>query len=225
MKAPELIDQGYTSTCGMADAAMVLACLDAGAYAQAIKDLYLNGSAKVGDYNITPTGWLFQTSVSFNYYKRSGCPAADWILLSSLRDNENKIGYGGHLDKGSENIAGINFPSEVDGILTKMGFQTTSYMNPLVSGGGIHELKLIQSTFSAGTSKIIMLVNYKNMKESTTWSFMSNHYVVYAGGLVIDENQKTAQFKVWTWGGEATVNTTFESFRDNFYGELYIRKK
>jgi len=110
MSHPDLIDQGQTSTCGIAACVYILAKKDPNGYYNTVMDLWRNGKATYNGYDIKPDDHLFdmattdtdypyqsnkhQANKQISYSVSNGMNlnyTADYILLSSLRDSENDL--------------------------------------------------------------------------------------------------------------------------------------
>lgn len=224
------IDQKQSSTCGMAVCAMAFAKHDPDGYGKFARDLYFDGEAEYGNYVCTPDDNVFDTD--HNNFKNSGMSQSDWVVLGSMKDNTNwLIDYGDDWDNVPwvEQASGGTYPGEVASILKDMGFNILkSDMNPVISNHNVNALNDFDKANNEGKT-VIMLVNSSSMIYGEGPSSMSNHFIIYGGGLVIDRAAGMVSFKVWTWGNnpskqEGTWTMSISDFEANFYGSLIISK-
>ncbi len=225
MKDPKLINQENSNTCGPAAIGMALAKHDPQGYKDFVSDLYYNGQATYNNYSVKPDEQVLQTSAWDNMaWVQSQTAPADWVLLASIRDNENSmIDYGDEKILGWQEAAGgITFPSEVSSTLDKMGFDIksntflkTANLDPTIT------LQYIEAQQIAGNTTI-MLIDADLIGDNIGIVTYPDHYVVYAGNLTITNN--VVSFDIWTWGKTYQVSAPLSEFKRGFYGGITVGK-
>jgi hypothetical protein len=109
---PSKIHQRGSSLCGPASFLFCLATRHPTLYKQFIEDLYWNGTAKIGSFEVSP-------GEDCREYNPGGkIAAADWVGLASIRDSENAIF---DYDEVDDAFAGITLPHELAGWFRKSG--------------------------------------------------------------------------------------------------------
>jgi len=227
MKNPARIDQGYTNLCGMACCAMTMAKYDPEGYKAFMIDLNHNGEAQYKDYHLKVSRRI--ANMEKNYFRKGKIPASDWILLASMRNKGHLIfPYGGRMMEPYERWMGSNTPAAMRRILKRMEFEKAddnmSGFWP-VRKPALQTLENLDSAFKEGHTPIL-LINTR-MYSKGKFSLMSNHFVIYNGQFAYNAETNEVSFNVWTYGysNGKTIHCTPESFRNNYFGQILIKKK
>ncbi|RYD53155.1 MAG: hypothetical protein EOP52_03170 [Sphingobacteriales bacterium] len=222
-----LIDQGSTSLCGMANIFYILAKTNPSGYEQLALKLHQTGTATLNSYTIAPGEKEMYDVVPKKTPYPTRIPEIDWVVMASTRSKESNLGYSG---EAGQDFSAINYPS----ILVKLkkellGFgevvdKTSFFMNPtpLDKLDWIIEM---QKAYQEGYH-VSMLIDSDMLSDSPTRfaNFTRWHWVVYEGGLYVDDAAGTYNFKYWCWGRPAVLGKFRHSvFNTNFYG--YIKGK
>jgi hypothetical protein len=85
IEAPYLINQGNAGLCPSAGVVYALASSRPDEYVKTVIDLYDMGRTQINNWKIEPTSDLKK------YWVPGSTPAADWIILASIRDSENLV--------------------------------------------------------------------------------------------------------------------------------------
>ncbi len=224
---PQLIDQGYTNLCGMASCAMLLASFEPETYQVFTSDLFFKGHAQTGRYRLTLKPRIVRTET--NYFSKGKLPAADWLLLASMRNKCNLfLGYGGNMPSWYEKMAGSNFPADLRRTLRLMGFpRIKDNMGGFwpVRKPASATLSFLQNEHNKG-NKAIILINTR-MYHSGKFSLFSNHFAVFNGQYQPENENGSISFNIWTFGyaNGKTITCTPESFRNNYFGCMIVGKR
>jgi len=246
IRAPTKIKQSTTPHCGPAAIAFDLASNNPRLYAEIIAGLYRNGYAYVPglgfDGNrLTASNRLRNEDYNLIYGVRSpdNQPAADWILLSSIRNSESwgKIywGEGWPFGWGS----GTTLPSTFERWLLGLGYTRTVNKTNLVVTKDVLDLQEASSLFDRGW-RVFLFVNSKCLEKPTQTdrSLTANHYtalmstvtltpVVNTGGFLTMQAMSSDHFVSFTcatWGRsqrvpeDPNIRLTGKDFCKNFYG-------
>lgn len=224
---PGLISQDPTPLCGIACVGNIIAKYFKLDFKYLIKDLFYYAEAFFGsnNYLIKPKNSI----TGQNYYINpkditypQGMPQADFILLTSIKNSENKVfSYDGLYQFG-----GVSFPYELVVLLTKMLNCKEVNDRTSITGIGLNEMELLtdmNKDYNDGC-ECLMLIN-SNMLHNTTDGEFPNHWVNYKGKLVVNDVNKQVSFKLFTWGQGDNKQYTIkqEVFVEHFYG--YINAK
>jgi hypothetical protein len=226
---PGLINQSSTPLCGSAIVGNLIAKHYKTDFKYLVKDLFFYAEAFFGttNYLIKPrnsiTGQNYHINPNDGFYP-SGMPQSDYVLLTSIKNSENKVfsydGLGG--------VGGIALPSDITSLLLKMlkskeVIDITSFL-----GTGLDEMQLLSDmdTDYSGGYECIMLIDSNLLSDDITESGLRpNHWINYRGGLSIDTINSKITFKLFTWGqGDGKQYTVKQAvFEKHFYG--YIKAK
>jgi hypothetical protein len=255
IRVPQRIRQGTMPYCGPAAVAYLMASENPILYAKVIVDLYRKGAALLpraglDGYVIEPDYDLRMADYTLVFPFRSpeNQPAADWILLSSIRNSENWW----HRYWGTGLIASCtdgSLPSTMIKWLRGIGYTKFIDETNLFFTKGLENLKAASGL--QGKWKVLLFINSQMLyrKTQNQSSSFPNHYVVLAGKVSITRyggevenpaggggvfNSQNANIAVWarvfTWGRLATIpedeqHATLSgmSFCDNYYGFIAAR--
>ena len=235
---PWKIDQGSTSLCGMAVVAYFYAKKKPSDYAQFVRNLHKYGKAT------SAAGYVLQTdsdrhlqeySTSSKAYPNASSSGkvhpVDFMLLASLRDNENGIldydpdgDNGGSLGEGS---SGFSLPFEVAKLMKKLAgltgienntnlvFSRTNFL------AATKYLKDLESKLISGES-IALLINMGLIYGEKSYPSKPEHWIGL-NAINIDEKKQTVTMNIFTWGQYGhnkykQIAISFDVFIDNVYG-------
>ncbi len=226
---PGLINQDNTPLCGIACTGNIIATNFKEDFKFLIKDLFFYAEAFFGvnNYLIKPRN----TITDQNYYIApndssypKGMPQADFVLLTSIKNSENKIfSYDGLMQFG-----GISFPWELVTLLNNMLNSKEIIDKTSFSGNNLNEMQLLndmESDYYSGY-ECLMLIDANLLSNTAEESATRpNHWINYKGGLSIDSTNKTVKFKLFTWGQGDGKEYTFKQdvFEKQFYGYIKIK--
>ena len=225
---PGLINQGFTPLCGVAVVGNLIAKHFKNDFKYLVKDLFYYAEAFFGttNYLIKPrnsiTGQNYHINPNDSSYP-SVMPQADYVLLTSIKNSENKVfSY----DGGLWGFGGMTTPSEIVTLLTKMLNAKEVFDKTSVTGIGLDEMQLLSEmdTDYSNGYECLMLVNTNILLDSTDGS-VPDHWINYKGELSIDNVTSKVTFKLFTWGhgDEKQYTIRNEVFIVQFYG--YIKTK
>jgi hypothetical protein len=222
-----LINQSATPLCGIAVIANLIATYYKTDFKYLVKDLFFYAEAFYGTikYVIKPR----HSNTEQNYHLNpagknypSGMPQADYVLLTSIKNSENKVlafQQGGGL-------GGATLPFELVHLLTKMMNAKEVKDKTALTGTGIDKMQYLYDMEGdyMGGYDCLMLIN-SNMLSNTSDGMFLNHWVSYKGGLMVDNIKRTVVFQIFTWGlGNAKQYTmNQEVFINHFYGYVKTR--
>ena len=233
IRNPAKINQATTPTCAPAAIAYDLARNNPRLYAEIIAGLYRNGYAYLpgrgSDGNVlTASNGLRNADYNQIYGIRSpgNQPAADWILLSSIRNSESwaNIYWGSGLPLGW--ISGATLPSTFERWLHGFGYTRTVNKTNLVFTKDVLDLQEASSLFDKGW-RVFLFINSQCLKKltQTDRSFVPNHYTALMSKVTLAPVDFVS-FVCATWGKsqfvpqDPSVRLTGKDFCKNFYGYI-----
>ncbi|MGB1251002.1 MAG: eCIS core domain-containing protein [Candidatus Promineifilaceae bacterium] len=226
IKDPRLINQNPENLCGPAAFGHVFATDDVVGYTNLILELYKNGSATLGENNVSTRKGFKEQKVP------SKMDPVDWVLLGGLRDDENSILQ---YDAGDE-VAGITTPGEMEDWL-KGVYEIVEEDAGTWATEDVDHLKEIDKKHQEGY-RCILLVNWGGIvssnskksekkrlksdkdKQSKAQLLFPTHYITYKGNLTTSDTK--VEFDFWHWGRTSLdkMNTTPESVDAYYYGAV-----
>jgi hypothetical protein len=214
---PDLVDQGSLNLCGPAAFFHLWFHRDPLAAVSYATSLFESGSGLIGSLTIEPGGDL----KAQDYGAIVPAPAADWMMLSALRDWEND--FADFEGTPSEDAAGITTPAELAKWMQSCG----AYRSVLDEGNWVYTKGLAHAlTLAPSASHDVVLLVNANMirsmasgrKKSLLDSF-PNHYIRLLDPITRSGSDVT--FRFWTWGHAPTSATVSAStFEANYYGSI-----
>jgi len=227
MKKPFLIDQGYTSLCGMACIFYIFAKNDKNGYENFAKSIHRKGKATYKGYTIVVEKEIYNTNPNTTIDYPSGIPEIDWIVMVTTRRNESILGYSG---LSGQDFSAINWPK----IMKKLGKDLLGFKSVKMDYYKINK-SYIRDTFGSDEKVRILEKDidqdYKNgyevcmlidgdmvdkyltndkIEQYDSKDLLEYHWVVYEGGLKLlnkngdiesDYDDVTSvEFNVFTWG-------------------------
>ncbi|MBD0334293.1 MAG: hypothetical protein ICV62_02290 [Cyanobacteria bacterium Co-bin13] len=215
---PLLINQNYTPFCGPTAIVFELVSKQPARYVALCQSLYETGQFRSRTKVVQPSQGLIQSKV------RSGMSAADWMLIATLRDTENLI-FPVTGDSGSvgNNIAGITTPWEMKGwIYEILGYDQVEFESTFVYG----EFDAMRTADAARLQGGVafLMIHSAMLGGDTPAIAHPNHWVVYLGGLQIDNgvwyrhDSGNIRFNCYSWGKQYPVNLGEGPFEDYMWG-------
>ena len=218
LKDPDEISTRVVNLCGPGAFFRCLAEDDPVAYVKAVISLYETNSARLGTRTFK-AGRDLQTALV-----ASGMDAVDWILLASLRDDENLVlDY----DNAGGTLSGLTMPAglakwfgnaKYSAVINETNVFFTKNLAHVQRAGSLH----------AGGNRVCLLINSQMLAAATQGnrSMIPNHWVVLMSGVSVDA-AKNLSLKVQTWGvvksvpGVGTLSASL--FCRNYYGFVAAR--
>ncbi|MGI2906811.1 hypothetical protein [Tolypothrix sp. VBCCA 56010] len=229
VKYPCLVDQGQLNACGPAAFLYIWFKRDPEEAVRYATMLFDNGTSAVGGIAIRPRKEL----VEYNGEKKNPA-AADWMMMSALRDSENRfIKFRGERD--SENIisfimdkiSGITSPSEMKRWLEATGLyknvvDKTGYRSNIKDSWETQNLDDAKSLLTSTSNRDVIILIDSVMLGHGLMPFPS-HYIVLTSS--INEEEDKVKFNYWTWGDQPSEwNDLKEKFLANYYGAIIAEK-
>jgi len=232
---PWMIDQGGTPLCGVAIIFYLLAKKERDAYKKSALELHRIGFSQNHEYVIEPSDkTIYEMNPSSQEYPSSGntkdsrMPRVDWITMVSARNKESLFGYTG---KSDQVASAINLPSMV----VKFQKELLGYSNVIdntyivmdYNSDKLNWLIEMQKAYQEGYS-VSILIDSDMLKDKpshfaaadnpASWRF---HWIIYEGGLFVDDTTNTYTFSYWCWGDRIKTHAfKKDNFNSNFFGYI-----
>jgi hypothetical protein len=221
---PGLLDQAGLNACGPASAFYIWGQRDPAGFAQLAIDLFERGTGSFGSISVTAGSDLRTHGPStYNWGTLPVPEEADWLLLSSLRDSENRVVdfEGGPGDTAS----GITMPGEIeDWLRAGVACSSVTEDTNLLTTKSLTHAQGLNAHLSAGKA-IVLLISAEmivgDLPGFVGWlqGLLPNHYVVL--NSPIETIGGRVQFTCYTWGNPShKIDVTEEDFEDNYYGSV-----
>lgn len=146
-------------------------------YVKAVTELYLYGITKLGNLVIVPSEKTKNVRL-----KASDIAGADWVILASLRDSENK---NFRYDSPSREIAGITMPGEMINWFKQVGATNVVHNYGIVFPEDINNLAIANTYFNSGYS-VCLFVNIAMIADVTFTAPAPNHWVLLNSEITTD---------------------------------------
>ena len=239
VRNPELLDQRGLNACGPAVFFRVWFARDPIAAAEFGCALLSDGSAAIGSLIIAPSwkllGQDYSTlrSVTDGAHPNATPEAADWMLLSALRDSENVwFDYLGEPFTVGDAVAGLTLPSTVAGWLSATNRYSTieNDTNVVFSGNRQKLFNLIPTS----NVDIILFVNATAIYDLTSSPPVAqppasgglsvpNHYVLMTAPFSQWHDPAWTIIECWSWGKTFRGWQGTERFFNNYFGVVIPR--
>jgi hypothetical protein len=233
---PQNVSSAASQLCGAASVIYNLAQKEPSAYARLAIDLFEKGQGKVNALTIKPSADLRKTPVP------AGNDPADWIVLASLRDDENWLfTYHGDerwkipfTDASLDEAKAIQMPHTVAAWFKSFGFSDVKNVTNVLFTKGWDDVRDADKLYR-GDYKVSLFINTNMLKTATQGepSGVPNHWVGMASPILSSTNHldptATISATVYTWGRlrdvhqDASKKMTVKEFLGNFYG--YVAAK
>jgi len=210
---PIRIYQAQTPLCGPASIAYELASREPRRYVEVVQQLYETGKFDMRTKEVEASESLTNGPIP------SGMRAADWMLLSTMRDAENWLFPMDPADPWE--VEGMTFPGEMQGWSYELlGYDNVEYESTYVFGE-FDALRKAQEVRNAGGVAFLMIHSalLKETEEPEPWP---THWVSFLGNLTIDEgnwlDSGRVTFDVFSWGNTKSVDKTADFFEECMWG-------
>lgn len=187
---PARIDQARSSLCGPASLLYRLALDARTAYAALIADLFVDGTARLGDWEIRPG----RRCREFSPGPQTRIAACDWVGLASVKDATNRVfAY----DSPRDQFPGITMPRHLVGWLRAAGYRDVADRTRLIRRGDAALLDEALARWRAG-EKIWLLVDDRlfRTRRGIRLGPWPNHWVVLTDGRTRES------MCAYSWGHE-----------------------
>jgi hypothetical protein len=227
---PVNFDQHNTSLCGTV--AILYVMVKTGGYDKIMKSTFMeffrSGYCVLNKFLLDPNPDLFEmkpvkANTKYPHYAHDLMQQADWITLVGTRSSDNKSYEG----KQGENWDAINWPSYMVKAAKNL-YLASQVVDKTFFISGLNcenKLRKIQNEFEQGWN-IILLIDADMLNHEVSWAgcLTNYHWIVYEGGLLINNQQDEYTFSYYCW--QNLYRNTFKSnvFNTNFYGYIMFKK-
>jgi len=210
---PNLIDTEVVNLCGPGAFFRCLAEDDPVMYVQAIISLYETNSGMIGSRKFTSSSSLRRAEVP------KGMDQVDWILLASLRDDENSIL---NYDNASGTTSGLTMPSGLAKWFNQANYTGVTNDTNVFFTKNLDHIKKASSLRAKGNRGCLLIDG--NMLEVANQNNMStypDHWVVLMSNVTVDASNNIS-LKVHSWGKIMPVpqmgTMSADTFCKSYYG-------
>lgn len=244
---PTKFQQGVLSSCGPAAFFQLLIKRDALAFVQYATSLYNNGFGEIGNMLVKPGHhlqnqnynekviqdmlmWMKIKNIQLTEKNKERfiSPPADWMVMSSLRDESNLfLEYTGTR---AEELAGITLLRDLKNWLEKTSLYQSVFVDASwVKQKEVHHAKsltpsnqtdVILFINSRMLNKNLVAINSMNLTDIILNNF-PNHYVVLTSKIT--ETAESIKFSCWTWGKVMEYEVPHNVFKANYYGAIVAK--
>jgi hypothetical protein len=201
-QTPHLFQQGNLPLCVVGTFFYHMFVLKPSETAQFAKDLYGQGQALLGKFNVAPGDDLRNANYQSIFQKtdlKFVPPQADWMLMCSVRDSENWwFDYEGDP---SETIAIFTAARDINDWYNKTGFFSSVKWDPYnLTDPSVATLKALNKTNTNGIALWIKTKMLRSIYQISESWIPSKHTLALTSTPVIDEANNSIKFEFWTWG-------------------------
>jgi len=224
---PGLISQGRLNLCGPALLFKVWLERDPVACVTFASTLFEQGHARIGDLPVRPSRGLLEHEYGRPGRRPTNCPAADWMLMASVRDANNRI-FPYRYERGiREAVAAMTLPGALRRWLSATGVYASvrDDTNLVLARGVAHARKLapdpdrdvfllVASEMFAGPGALPVRAR------RFVVSLLPNHWIALTS-RVVEPGSRTVAFRFWSWGADQPpVLLDRRAFRRCYYGAV-----
>jgi hypothetical protein len=205
---PLQVQQRSTPLCGPAAVAYELVSRQPQRYVWICQALYETGQFEARTRQVKPSATLLNSGIA------ETISIADWLLLASLRDDENWLLP---VDADSRPLAlGVTTPWEMrDWAFDILGYDATNY-DGTVFTGEIDAIRIAQKAWERGG--VAFLNIDANLLQGDDPKHIPDHWVAFTGGLQIDDASETISFTCYSWTKIHTVSMKQADFAKYMFG-------
>ncbi|HJQ58896.1 MAG TPA: hypothetical protein VJ890_18460 [Vineibacter sp.] len=219
INSPDLIAQRDTSLCGPASFVRAVAVDMPLTYARCAIDLYRTGEGNIVGLNISPGRRMKRSP------PKMGTGAADWIMLASVRDEENVL-LSGAATPGL--LSGMTLPRAMVKWFKSAGYKSVSDQTRLAWWPLETRLATARhaSNLCSGGYKVVMLVDAGVFSDKKDRINVPNHWVTLSWQIFNSPAVKlddTVFVSIYTWGQQRLLPVTLRLFLQKFYGFVAAR--
>ena len=205
------IHQKSSNFCGPTSIVYELARTQPRRYVDLCRQLYETGGFWSRTKRIDAPDGLRQSPVG------QGMEAADWMLIATMRNEENAIFGVGHDSTGLQSgIEGLTTHWEMEGWTNEILLKDNVANSTTFVWGELDAIRYADQVWNAGGNAFVMIHHDMLSAPSGFVPPWPDHWVVYAGGLT--ESAGRISFNVYSWGAVYPVDTTVEHFDDCMFG-------
>lgn len=242
---PKKIQQGRLSLCGPATFFQLLIKRDSLAFVQYAMSLYNNGYGNIGNMTIKPghtlknqdyneriiqdtVKWMKIRDIKITEKNKARfiTPSADWMIMSSLRDETNLfLKFKGTVE---EELAGITLLRDLEAWLK----ETSLYQSVLTDASWI-KLKGVnhaKSLVPSHNKDVILFINSRMLNKNVgvtgskklndiILNAFPNHYIILTS-IITETEDNHIKFSCWTWGKTQEYKVPKNVFKANYYGAI-----
>jgi hypothetical protein len=208
------VDQNRSQFCGPTAIAFELIRRMPRRYVRLCRSLYETGAFETRSHSISASDGLREASVA------QGMSPVDWMLVATMRESGNAV-FGVDPDASgvTAGLQGMTTHWEMEGWTSEvLGEQNTARSTTFV-WGEMDALRYAEEVFAAGGVAFMMIhdVLLTDDDDSTVPPWPT-HWVVYDGGLTVDESSGRVDFDVYTWGSIRHVSKSIDRFESCMFG-------
>ncbi len=219
---PDNVNQGQLNLCGPAATVRTLLRRDPKLIADCVVQLVETGEGKFGRRNIEPDSDLKNQT----YQSKWGLGAAEWVLMSSMRDDENWwFDFEGTPDEG---VSAATTPGEIEDWLDETGLYSSveDEANLVITQDIKHALGL---SINNKTDNILLIHAHLLRAAAATnkksdefiLSAFPNHWVVL--NSAVTHTSGRVKLDVWSWGDVYSIDVPEATFEANYYGAVIAK--
>lgn len=220
---PDLVHQRLTSLCGPASFVRAIALDMPLTYVRCAIDLYRTGRGNIVNLDIAPHRHMKRTP------PKMGTDAADWIMMGSLRDDENLIFS---VANAPGLVAGMTLPRAMVKWFKSAGYTNISDQAHLAwwpESNRLWAARYASNLHSAGY-KVVMLIDADVLdpaKQDSDRINVPNHWVTLTSPILTKATMHLAEpvsFWIYSWGARMripanpAIPVTLSRFLQKFYG-------
>ncbi|HKM97041.1 MAG TPA: hypothetical protein VJY99_10145 [Buttiauxella sp.] len=215
-----LPNQNAGSLCGPAAFFYCLQMDRPDVYAQAAKDLWQYGKAKIGELEIFPGDGCRHPTGDFYDGFRPRILGLDWMTLAALRDSENSVLSFDALDSP---IAGITMWQTLTEWFEKTGY-TKVFSNVGVTQAGMEGIRELND-YVKGGYKVVTLINDGLLQLGRSTHTLPTHWIVWSSP-VTEDSASNIHLKLFSWGevkDQIKTGKDISFFINRFFGGVVFK--
>lgn len=205
------VSQVHSDFCGPTSIAYELVRTQPRRYVDLCRQLYETGGFWSRTHRVDAPSGLRTKQVG------QGMEAADWMLIATMRDDENAIFSvspdASGLIRGAQ---GLTTHWEMEGWTSEILLKDDVASRTTFVWGEIDALRYAQQVWAGGGSAFFMIQSDMLRQPSRVVPPWPDHWVVYQGGL--DETGGRVRFDVYTWGTQRSLDITADHFERCMFG-------
>lgn len=208
-KNPLFINQIRSNFCGPTSIVYELARTQPRRYVDLCRQLYETGGFWSRSYRVDAPESMRNSQVG------QGMVAADWMLIATMRWEENAIfGVSPTATGALSGIQGMTSHWEMEGWTSELLLKDNVANSTTFIWGELDALRYAHRVWDYGGNAFIML--HTDMFRDESGGLVPDHWVVYQGGL--DESGGRIRFDVYSWGSIYRIDVTADNFENCMYG-------
>jgi hypothetical protein len=208
------VDQNSSQFCGPTSIVFELVSRMPRRYVRLCRSLYETGTFEGRSHTVSASDGLRGASLG------QGMSVADWMLIATMRESENALfGVDPDADGALGGLQGMTTPWEIDGWTSEILLKDTTAISTTFVWGEMDAIRYAQEVFDAGGVAFVMIhdVLLTDDDDSTVPPWPT-HWVVFRGGLSVDDSAGRIDFDVYTWGSVRHVSKSTDRFESCMFG-------